>query len=298
MVKSFARLDGIITLIDAKHIEQHLDEQKSEGAENEAVEQVAFADRLLLNKTDLVTEDDLVRVEKRLRSMNAAAEIVRCTNSAVQVESVLNIGAFDLQRTLEMDPEFLNSDGEHEHDTSVSSMSIIEPGELDLGSVQEWISELLQTRGADMYRMKGVLNIKHADEMFVYHAVHMIFDHEFTEPWPEDKPRGNKLVFIGKNLDQAALRASFADCLATPANLEKKLKALRFKIGQSVLCNIDGWVPGTITALMWRDEEDMAPGMVAPYQIELEDGTILSAPSDSDQLVRAVTDLDQPSDSD
>ena len=92
MVKSFARLDGIITLIDAKHIEQHLDEQKSEGAENEAVEQVAFADRLLLNKTDLVTEDDLVRIEKRLRSMNAAAEIVRCTKADVKVESVLNIG--------------------------------------------------------------------------------------------------------------------------------------------------------------------------------------------------------------
>ena len=103
MVKSFARLDGIVTLVDAKHIEQHLDEEKPEGAENEAVEQVAFADRILLNKVDLVTEEDLVRVEKRLKAMNAHAAIQRCTKAEVATDWVLNIGAFDLKRTLEMD---------------------------------------------------------------------------------------------------------------------------------------------------------------------------------------------------
>merc|ERR1719408_676022 len=117
-VKEFARLDGIITLVDAKHIEQHLDEEKPEGAENEAVEQIAFADRLLLNKTDLVSEEDLVRVEKRLKGINGNAQIVRCQQSNVSVDSVLNIQGFDLKRTLEMDPEFLNTDGEHEHDDS------------------------------------------------------------------------------------------------------------------------------------------------------------------------------------
>jgi G3E family GTPase len=86
--------------------------------------QVAFADRLLLNKTDLVSEADLVRIEKRLKSMNAVAEIVRCTKAAVSVDSVLDIGAFDLDRVCEMDPEFLNTEGEHVHDTSVSSVSI------------------------------------------------------------------------------------------------------------------------------------------------------------------------------
>merc|ERR1712054_409278 len=106
MVQSLARLDGIITLVDAKHIEQHLDEVKPEGAENESVEQVAFADRLLINKTDLVTEEDLVRIEKRLKSINANAEIKRCTKAQVSVDSVLNIGAFDLDRVCEMDPEF------------------------------------------------------------------------------------------------------------------------------------------------------------------------------------------------
>merc|ERR1719375_2876517 len=123
-IQAFARLDGIVTLIDAKHIEQHLDEEKPEGAENEAVEQVAFADRMLLNKTDLVEEADLVRIEKRLKSINTNAPIVRCTQSQVSPESVLNIRGFDLDKTLEMDPEFLNTEGEHEHDDTVTSCSI------------------------------------------------------------------------------------------------------------------------------------------------------------------------------
>ena len=101
---SFARLDGIVTLVDAKHVEQHLDEVKPEGAENEAVEQVAFADRILLNKIDLVAEKDLVRIESRLKSMNGFAPVQRCTKAAVAVDWVLNIGAFDLKRTLETDP--------------------------------------------------------------------------------------------------------------------------------------------------------------------------------------------------
>merc|ERR1712054_309332 len=145
MVKSSFRLDGIVTLIDAKHVEQHLDEEKPEGVENEAVEQVAFADRMLLNKTDLVTEEDLARVEARLKSINSFAPIVRCSQSNVSVDSVLNIKGFDLKRTLEMDPEFLNSDGEHVHDQTVSSVSITQSEELDLDSVQKWISDLLQT---------------------------------------------------------------------------------------------------------------------------------------------------------
>eukprot|EP00316_Scyphosphaera_apsteinii_P008368 CAMPEP_0119308818 /NCGR_PEP_ID=MMETSP1333-20130426/12785_1 /TAXON_ID=418940 /ORGANISM="Scyphosphaera apsteinii, Strain RCC1455" /LENGTH=454 /DNA_ID=CAMNT_0007312675 /DNA_START=1 /DNA_END=1365 /DNA_ORIENTATION=+ len=291
MVKSFSKLDGIVTLVDAKHIEQHLDEVKPEGAENEAVEQVAFADRLLLNKTDLVEAADLERIEARLKGINAAAPILRCTKADVSVDAVLNIGAFDLQRTLAMDPEFLNTDGEHEHDTSVSSVSITETTELlDLALVEEWISDLLKTKGVDIYRMKGVLNIKHADERFVYHAVHMIFKGEFMEPWAEGEARGSKLVFIGKNLDATALRAQFRDCLAIPANLEKKLKALRFDIGQRVLCKTGegdtGWSLGTVSKLMWRDDDDMDPGMVAPYQLLMDNGDILSAPADSDDLVR------------
>ena len=96
-MKEFARLDGIVTLVDAKHIEQHLDDEKEEGVENEAVEQVAFADRLLLNKTDLVSQKDLERVEKRLRSINSNAPVIRCTRSNVSVDNVLNTHGFDLK---------------------------------------------------------------------------------------------------------------------------------------------------------------------------------------------------------
>ena len=114
-VRQFCTLDGIITLVDAKHVEQHLDEEKPEGAENEAVEQVAFADRVLLNKIDLVSEEGLLRVEGRIRAINKFAPIQRCQQSEVSVDSVLNIKGFDLQRALEMDPAFLNTDEEHTH---------------------------------------------------------------------------------------------------------------------------------------------------------------------------------------
>merc|ERR1712070_867580 len=125
VLKKIAKRDGIVTLVDAKHIEQHLDKEVAEGAENEAVEQVAFADRLILNKIDVVPdEEDLKRVEGRLRAINKFAPIMRTERSKVSVDQVLSIGAFDLKKTLEMDPEFLNTDGEHEHDDTVTSVGI------------------------------------------------------------------------------------------------------------------------------------------------------------------------------
>ena len=220
-VGSFARLDGIITLVDAKHIEQHLDEIKPEGAENEAVEQVAFADRIILNKTDLVSEADLVRVEARLRSINRFAPVRRSTQSKVSVDSVLDIRGFDLKRTLEMDPEFLDTEAEHEHDDTVSSISITLPGEVHMELVNEWVDHILKTKGADIYRMKGVLAVSGSKKKFVYQAVHMIFDGKFDEPWAKGEPRSNKLVFIGKKLDRDELNSGFAACLDSPENQEK-----------------------------------------------------------------------------
>merc|ERR1711907_366223 len=193
-IQAFARLDGIVTLIDAKHIEQHLDEEKPEGAENEAVEQVAFADRMLMNKTDLVTEEDMARVEARLRTINQFAPIQRCTQSQVYVDSVLNIRGFDVDKILEMDPEFLDTDAEHVHDASVTSLSISTPGEVHMDLVNDWISDLLRTKGADIYRMKGVLAMSGAPQKFVYQAVHMIFDGKFDEAWEDGEERVNKLV--------------------------------------------------------------------------------------------------------
>ena len=286
-VKEFAYLDGIVTLVDAKHIEQHLDEEKPEGAENESVEQVAFADRLLLNKCDLVTEADLPRIEARLKSINSFAPIVRCQKSNVSVESVLNIKGFDLKRTLEMDPEFLNTDGEHMHDQSVSSVSIKLGGEIDLDSVQQWISTILQEQGTDIFRMKGVLAIAHANERFVYQAVHMIFTGDFMEPWEPDEKRESKLVFIGKNLNREELTKAFTACQATPEAMERKKAALRFAIGSRVKCKTgpSDWSAGEVVALMYRDEF-MSAGMVAPYQVKLDSGELIYAPADEDGVIQ------------
>ena len=221
-VEAFARLDGIVTLVDAKHIEQHLDEVKPEGTENEAVEQVAFADRLLLNKTDLVDEADLERVEKRLRGINQFAPLQRTVHSSASVDSVLDIKGFDLKRTLEMDPEFLNADGEHVHDESVTSMSIVDEAAVDFELVQDWVHTLLQMQGGKIFRMKGVLSVDKRDEKLVFQSVHMIFKWTSDERWEEDEPRVSKLVFIGKNIDHAELRAGFAGCVVSGATTAKK----------------------------------------------------------------------------
>ena len=183
-VREFARLDGVVTLVDVKNVEQHLDELKPEGEVNETISQIAFADRLLLNKVDLVPDEaDLSRIEGRLREINGAAPIRRCTRSHVSVDTVLGIDGFDLQRTLSRDPSFLDAKRPPtKHSASVSSHSIdqgaarhlrggAKAGELDLQLAQEWLGALLHERGDDIYRMKGVLAIAHAEQRFVFHAV-------------------------------------------------------------------------------------------------------------------------------
>ena len=110
------KLDGIVTVVDAKHVVRHIEEEKPEGVENEAVEQLAFADRIMLNKIDLVSEDELSDVETKIKVINGSAPIYHTENSLIEPKELINIGAFDLDRTLEMDPEFLDTEAEHEHD--------------------------------------------------------------------------------------------------------------------------------------------------------------------------------------
>jgi hypothetical protein len=165
----------------------------------------------------------------------------------------------------------------------------VRDGPLDLALMQEWIGGLLQTSGEDLFRMKGVLHVAHARERFVFHAVHMVVEHAFEDPWDDAEPRHSKLVFIGKNLDAAALAASFNACLATEDNMRRKKEALRFDVGDEVACNIGGdeWADGVVVAHNYRDEH-MAPGQVAPYQIQLdEDGGLIWAPSDCGSVIRA-----------
>ena len=140
--------------------------------------------------------------------------------------------------------------------------------------------------GVDIYRMKGVLAIAHSEKKFVYQAVHMIFNGNFEDSWAEGEKRESKLVFIGKDLPKDELRAGFAACAATAEAKQKRLKALRFGVGDKVECNTgEGWRGGTVVQLMYR-ETFMPPGMVAPYQVQIDGGALIYAPADENAVIR------------
>ena len=360
-MKQHFRLDAIVTVVDAKHVLQHLD------ADDESVKQLAFADVILLNKTDLVPTLDLDALEARIRKINAVARIHRTQNCAIPLDRVLDVGGFNLSRATELDPQFMepeypfewagayalpagthdlaighdahdhdhghdhghdhdHGDGDHDHhhhhhhgnpneldivvmpvkslaeadlaaareaavlvfadwesrlkdgDTvvpggtlhrlllteghahfklkipapgfylvfescghdplhihimgevakpawqadyhaahthndAVTSVGISTPGDLDGKKLNEWIGELLRTKGGDIYRMKGVLSVKGSNKRLVFQGVHMLFDAKFDREWGT-APRTNTLVFIGKNLDRPALTEAFKACLA------------------------------------------------------------------------------------
>lgn len=198
-------LDAVVTVVDAKHIVQHWEA-------DEAQEQIAFADVILLNKTDLVASEQLDELERRIRSMNALAKIYRTRNAELEMDALLGVGAFDLNRALEIDPEFLHETA-HEHDETVGSVALVESGAMDFNKLNDWLSYLLQTQGPDIFRMKGILNIAGEDNRFVFQGVHMLFDGTRDRSWKPNEQRKNELVFIGRNLDEAELRKDFRACL-------------------------------------------------------------------------------------
>ena len=204
-VSAKTKLDAVVTVVDAKHISQHWDAE-------EAQEQIAFADIILLNKTDLVSEAELLELEQRIKSMNLMCKIYRTQNSEIEMDAVLGVGAFQLDRALQIDPEFLGEDA-HEHDDTVKSVAIVEVGELNLPKVNAWISRLLREQGVDIFRMKGILNIKGIEERFVFQGVHMLFDATRDRLWNPDENRQNELVFIGRNLDSEQLKSDFLACM-------------------------------------------------------------------------------------
>ena len=213
-IRTQLKLDAIVTVVDAKHLIQHLDDEKEDGVENEAVEQLAFADRVLLNKIDLVTVAEREEVVRRIRSINANAEIIPTTMSKVDLDQILGVGAFDLNRVLEMEPEFL-SDTEHQHDQSITSVGIDCEGEVSVQKINEWLGWLLSERGTDIFRMKGILNMWGDNRRFVFQGVHMLFDGTPGQPWGEGEARRNRMVFIGRNLDREDLERRFKSCLVS-----------------------------------------------------------------------------------
>jgi G3E family GTPase len=204
-VRAKARLDAIVTVVDAKHLPARLADS------HEAADQIAFADVIVLNKTDLVTPEELEAVEQTIRGINRFAVIHRTQRAALPIEQVLNRGAFDLQRILAMQPGFLDDD-EHEHNEDVTSMSFEVEKPIDPEKFNAWIGILLQEKGPDLLRTKGILNYANEDRRFAFQAVHMIADGDFIGPWKENEPRVNRLVFIGRNLNRPQLRRGLESC--------------------------------------------------------------------------------------
>lgn len=245
------KLDGVVTLVDAKHAKMHIDEVKPEGVVNEAVEQIAYADRIIVNKTDLVSQQQITSLVQQLKSINSMAHLKQTQYGKVDLDYVLGIGGFDLERiesavndevskedhhSHEAHDHGHDDDRDHDHDHShnhshehghhdrhhshdhthdpgVSSVSIVCEGNLDLEKANMWLGNLLMERSEDIYRMKGLLSVKGMSERFVFQGVHDIFQGSPDRMWRPDEPRVNKIVFIGKNLDAEELQEGFKSCL-------------------------------------------------------------------------------------
>ncbi|MEB3226764.1 MAG: GTP-binding protein [Synechocystis sp.] len=205
VMRSRLLLDAIVTVVDAKYIWDHWDS-------SEAQEQIAFADVILLNKIDLVSPSILESLMQRIRGMNAIAKIHQTQHCQIPLETVLEVQAFDLKNALSLDPEFLDETA-HDHDESVTSIAIQTSGVVNGDQFNRWLYQLVQARGPDLFRMKGILDMDHEDRRFVFQGVHMTLDGRPGRPWQTGEIRRNELVFIGRDLDEASMRQGFSECL-------------------------------------------------------------------------------------
>jgi G3E family GTPase len=206
-VSERARLDAVVTVADAKWLTERLKDAP------EAKNQVAFADVILLNKTDLVDEAALKDVEARIRSINPQATIHRTVNCAIPIAEVLDRKAFDLDRIMEVEPDFLEEGHHHHHDEEMISFSF-RAGEVDPDKFMPWISDLTQREGANILRCKGIVAFPKEPKRFVFQGVHMILDGDLQREWRADEKRESRVVFIGRDLDRKAYEEGFRACAA------------------------------------------------------------------------------------
>jgi len=317
-VQKLYRLDGIITVCDALHLERHLDKEVAEGAENEAVEQLAFADKVILNKCDLVgaaaggapevdaedcakagedvemkvqgpsdapsienPEEHFANLEARIKAINASCEIIRTSHSQVDPKKLLGLSSFSLDRILEMDPEFLKSSGDdHVHDESVSSVAWKFPGlELNVNRLERWIGQTIQQElGADLYRYKGVLAVKGVNQKFVFQGVHMLFSGGFQEDLEWEPDEPRECRAV---FIGKKMKQEHGEKLRSGFLDCEAEKELRFKVGDAVQARVRGWQDARVLKV-WD--------MGNPYRLELQDGnkTNVWGPQDTDTFVRKV----------
>ena len=200
------KLDAIVTVADAVHLDTQL------GEHHEAEEQVAFADVILLNKTDLIDISNLEHVEARIRKINPYAKIIKTARCAAPLEEIVGLNAFSLDRVLEVEPDFLDSDHDHDHDDDITSVSFVSDTPLDFDKFQSWFGQVLQTRGQDILRSKGILDFAGQEDRYVFQGVHMRMDGSPMGAWPKDKPRSSRVVFIGRNVENMGLKEGFEAC--------------------------------------------------------------------------------------
>lgn len=229
------RLDAVVTVADAKWLKDRLKDAP------EAKNQIAFADVILLNKTDLVTPAELNEVEARIRAINPYARLHKTERAKVDIAEVLGRNAFDLDRILDIEPAFLTAEEEHVHehehgsehsehghehhhhghgglkhyhDEDMQSISIKTDKPLDPDKFFPWVQDLVATDGKDILRSKGIINFKDDPERYVFQGVHMILDGDHQRAWREDEPRDSRIVFIGRKLPEEKIRKGFESCVA------------------------------------------------------------------------------------
>lgn len=202
------KLDAVVTVTDARWLKDRLKDAP------EAKNQIAFADVIVLNKIDLVTAEELASVEAAIRAINPYAQLHKTTRCDVSIEHLLDRNAFDLDRILDIEPDFLESGHHHHHSDEVRSMSFTIPGDVDPEKFMPWINDISQAQGPNILRSKGILAFKDEPRRFVFQGVHMILDGDLQRDWKADEARQSRLVFIGRDLNENELRKGFEACAA------------------------------------------------------------------------------------
>jgi G3E family GTPase len=227
------RLDAVVTVADAKWLNERLKDAP------EAKNQIAFADVILINKTDLVSPDELSDVEARIRGINPYAKLHRTQRAKVPLDAVLGRNAFDLDRILDLEPDFLGGDDhdhhhhehdyshdhghahahahgglKHYHDEEMQSIALHIDKPLDPDKFFPWVQDLVQKEGPNILRCKGILAFKDDDQRFVFQGVHMILDGDHQRPWQAGEKRDSRIVFIGRNLPGKMITEGFEGCIA------------------------------------------------------------------------------------